>query len=98
MDVFYASDDGYAQHLCVSMASVLRHAQWPVRFHVLDGGISESNKAVITKHVKKFPHSEIEFIVVDNDFWLVSRICGDTQVPVTCQVHDITQFPSTSAS
>lgn len=69
MDVFYASDDGYAQHLCVSMASVLRHAQWPVRFHVLDGGISESNKAVITKHVKKFPHSEIEFIVVDNDLF-----------------------------
>ena len=26
--------------------------------------------------------------------WLVSRICGDTQVPGTCQVHDIRRFAS----
>ncbi len=26
-------------------------------------------------------------------FWLVSRICGDTQVRATCQVHDIGRFP-----
>ena len=32
------------------------------------------------------------------DLWLVSRICGNTQVPATCQVHDIGRFPSISES
>ena len=27
-------------------------------------------------------------------FWLVSRICGDIQVPATCQAHDIARFAS----
>ncbi len=35
-----------------------------------------------------------EVALVLNDNWLVSRICGDTQVPVTCQVRDIRRFVS----
>jgi len=34
----------------------------------------------------------IEWVEWNYKIWLVSRICGDIQVPATCQVRDIKRF------
>ena len=37
-------------------------------------------------------HFKEVFMCNAKSIWLVSRICGDTQVPATCQAHDIRRF------
>jgi len=69
MDVFYASDDRYAQHLGVSISSVLTHSKFSINFYILDGGISEFKKSVIFELLNNSPLSKIEFIPVDNDIF-----------------------------
>lgn len=77
MHIFYASDNNYAQHLCVSMVSVLRHTNFPISFHVIDGGISKQNKKKINKLFNSYKRSSVEYLSVDKglfkDFWHSER-------------------------
>ena len=67
IDIFSASDDNYAQHLCVAITSILINSKLgeQFNFYILDGGISKNNKKKIVKlkHIKNF---KIEFIKIDN--------------------------------
>ena len=40
----------------------------------------------------RIPEARRKKVLATLDKWLVSRICGDNQVPVTCQAHDIRRF------
>lgn len=65
MHICVSSDDNYAQHLGVTLVSVLlSNPQSNFFFHVLDGGISEQNKQKIEKLKKKYS-LELEFIRMD---------------------------------
>jgi lipopolysaccharide biosynthesis glycosyltransferase len=66
MDVFYGCDDTYAQHLCVSINSVLSNTRHPVTIHVLDGGITPVKKQKIARLVSGFGHGTVNFLAVDN--------------------------------
>jgi lipopolysaccharide biosynthesis glycosyltransferase len=66
MDIFYGCDDTYAQHLCVSINSVLSNTLHPVTFHVLDGGITPAKKQKIARLVSGFGHGTVNFLAVDN--------------------------------
>lgn len=72
MDVFYGCDDTYAQHLCVSIHSVLCNTQHRVTIHVLDGGITPAKKQIIADFVSSFAHGSIHFLEVDTA--LVSKL------------------------
>lgn len=65
MHICVSSDDNYAQHLGVTLVSVLSsNPQSNFFFHVLDGGISADNKQKIEKLKKKYSF-ELEFIRMD---------------------------------
>jgi lipopolysaccharide biosynthesis glycosyltransferase len=66
MDVFYGCDDTYAQHLCVSIHSMLCNTQHRVTIHVLDGGITPAKKQMIASLVSGYAHGSINFLAVDN--------------------------------
>lgn len=66
MDVFYGCDDTYAQHLCVSINSMLCNTPHRVTIHVLDGGITLAKKQMIASFVSSFEHGSINFLAVDN--------------------------------
>jgi lipopolysaccharide biosynthesis glycosyltransferase len=69
--VCFSTDDNYAQHMGVCMASVLKnkHENDEIYFYVLDGGISEKNKRKILK-LKSIAGFEIEFIKVDKTIFV----------------------------
>ncbi len=84
IDIFFASDDNYAQHMCVAMTSILINSL-PVEtfnFHILDGGISDKNKKQIEK-IKKIKNSTIEYIKIDNSFF--------ANCPINPELHNITK-------
>lgn len=67
MEIFFASDDKFTQHLSVAMASILINSL-PIEtfnFYILDGGISEKNKKKILQ-LKSIKDFNIEFIKVDD--------------------------------
>lgn len=57
INIVYSSDNNYAQHCCVSMASILLNSDENSYFNfiILDGGITQKNKNKILslKHIKK---------------------------------------------
>ena len=63
INVVFASDNNYAQHTAVAMASVLVNTKVPqkVRFYLIDDEIQNENKAKITKTVQNLGGS-VEFI------------------------------------
>lgn len=70
MEIFFASDDNFVQHLCVAMASILIKSL-PIEkhsFYILDGGINEENKEKINK-LKSIKDCKIEFIKVDDSLF-----------------------------
>ena len=70
MDIFFAADDAFAQHLAVAITSILLHsnADEGFRFHILDGGISEKNKRKLDK-LRRIKVCEIEYIKVDESMF-----------------------------
>lgn len=63
--ICFSADNNYAQHLAVSIASILYH-KGPeyIVFSVLDGGISEDNKTILHSLTDE-KGAEIRFIPVD---------------------------------
>lgn len=65
MNVLYASDDNYAPILSVSIASLFEHnLATPISVNIIDDGISEKNKGIISKLPQKTDHI-INFIKKD---------------------------------
>lgn len=67
LNLFFSSDNNYAQHLGVAIASLLSNAQTSDELHlyVLDGGISELHKKKI-KNLRKIQSFNIEYILQKN--------------------------------
>ncbi|MBR1649188.1 MAG: glycosyltransferase [Alphaproteobacteria bacterium] len=70
MDIFFATDDKFAEYLSVAMASILATARPKDyhRFYILDGGVSEANKKHIA-NLKKIKDFYLEYIKVDDDLF-----------------------------
>ena len=65
MNVAFSSDNNYAPYLAVSILSVLKNnSESEICFYILDFGIDNSNKEIITNIVCNHGKS-IKFISVD---------------------------------
>lgn len=49
VEIFMASDDNYAPHLCASMASIIANTGRELRFNILNSGLSECSKGNIAQ-------------------------------------------------
>ena len=60
MNVLYSSDDNYAQHMGVSIYSLLRHnAEFEnIRLYVIDNDISPANKDKLREMVSRFSNAD----------------------------------------
>ncbi len=70
INICFSSDNNYAQHMAVTMASILSNAsnEDNYNFYVLDGGISQKDKEKIEK-LKSIKDFSISYFNVDkNDF------------------------------
>jgi len=83
-DIVLASDNDYAQHLAVAIASILRNATdgESLSFHILDGGISETNRFRI-EALKTIRDFEIEFLDVDAAAFAACPIPSGTWITET---------------
>ncbi len=68
INICFSSDNNYAQHLVVTLASVLANNDDKLHVYVLDGGISDENKQKILS-LKKDYDFEIEFIQIDKSMF-----------------------------
>ena len=57
--IFLASDDNYAPFLCTTMYSILQNTKAQISFYVLDGGITDKSKKLISKSLFKFDNYQI---------------------------------------
>jgi lipopolysaccharide biosynthesis glycosyltransferase len=65
--VLLVADDNFAQHACVTMASILSNTQSDVRFILLDTGLSKSSRENVTSFVKgKSSSIDIQPISLDS--------------------------------
>jgi len=66
--IFFSSDDNYAQHLGVSIASILCNADKNDEFcfYIIDGGISEKNRKKI-QNLNKIRSFKLEFLNINED-------------------------------
>lgn len=64
MNVLYSSDNNYAQHMGVSIYSLLRHnAEFEnIRLYVIDNDISPENRDKLREMVSRFSNAEIMFL------------------------------------
>ena len=83
MHIVLSADDNYARPLAVTLTSVLcnRAEGDALFFHVLDGGITNSNKQKLYRLIKKFS-STLNFISVQDQIFsgLDLRILSDSHV------------------
>lgn len=84
-EIFFASDNNYAQHLCVAIASILKNSKEEecFNFYILDSNISEENKTKI-KNLSKIKEFDIEFIKVDQELF---KDCPHTLERITLQTY-----------
>lgn len=80
MEIFFAADNKFSQHLCVAMTSILVNSLSVenFNFYILDGGISDKNKAKINT-VKKIKNCNIEFIKVEDNLFKKCPITSSCQ-------------------
>lgn len=73
--VALSADDNYAQHLTVTLYSLLINAsaQNFYHLHVLDGGITAQNKEKILTSLKKFSNQKIKFYQIDKSIFKDSQ-------------------------
>ncbi|OLA94347.1 MAG: hypothetical protein BHW64_04290 [Candidatus Melainabacteria bacterium LEY3_CP_29_8] len=86
MDIFFASNDNYVQHLSVSIASILINSlpNEKFNFYILDGNISDKNKNILLslKDIKDF---NIEFIKVQEEMFKMCFITPESyHVSIQC--------------
>lgn len=69
MNIIFSSDNNYSPYLAVSIFSILKNNQGEsINFYILDLGIEQDNKDIISKIIKKF-HCRVNFILVnESDF------------------------------
>lgn len=63
--IFLSSDNGYAPFVATTIASICDNTKSFCDFYILDGGITDENKAKICDLKKKFSNFSIEFIYID---------------------------------
>lgn len=70
-----SADDNYAQHLAVTLYSLLSNTseQNFYQLHVLDGGITAQNKEKILASLKKFSNQKISFYQIDKNVFKDSQ-------------------------
>lgn len=68
LDICITSDNNYAQHLAVTIASILKnsHADTELCFYILDGGINEENKNKISK-LKNIKDFNIKYFLMNEE-------------------------------
>lgn len=65
MNIVYASDDGYCQHMAVSIISLIEHNKTEqINFHILSDDISEDNKNKL-QEMLKFYGRKVNFYPID---------------------------------
>lgn len=64
LNVLYSSDDNYAQHMAVSIYSLLTHNAMfaSIDFYIIDNHISEANKERLKKMIGAFSNAAVQFI------------------------------------
>lgn len=67
INIVFASDNNYAQHTAVAMASVLLNTKSPdkIKFFLIDDNIQQENKDKILSTIKKL-NGSIEFVKIKN--------------------------------
>lgn len=65
--IFLSSDNNYAPFVATTIASICDNTKNFCEFYVLDGGISDENKAKIGSLKNKFNNFSVEFVNVDKD-------------------------------
>lgn len=80
MEIFFACDNNFVQHLCVAITSILKNSlpNENFNFYILDGGITNSNKIKILS-LKKIKNFEIEFIEIDDSMFKACPITQECQ-------------------
>lgn len=78
INIVFASDDNYAQHTAVAIASVLMNTAAPenIRFFIIDDGITELKKSKILSTVDNFK-STVTFINVKNTQLMQGFVSGE---------------------
>lgn len=78
VNIVFSSDDNYAQHTAVAMASILLNTSNPakVRFFIIDDGISEDKKSKIKSTADNL-RSTVEFITVKNTELMEGFVSGE---------------------
>lgn len=68
INVCFASDNNYVQHMGAAIASILKNAKAEddLYFYILDGGISEENINKV-QFLKKIKNCEINFVKMNNE-------------------------------
>ena len=83
MNIVYASDEGYCQHMAVSIASLIEHNKSEqLTFHILSDGISmekeDQLRAMVRSYGKKIVFYPIEHLMEE----MKGQIYGlDTGIP-----------------
>jgi len=67
MNIVMSSDNNYAQHLGISILSILKNKDkgYKIIFHILDGGISGYNKVKINQILDSYYECKINFVAFD---------------------------------
>ncbi len=83
INVVLASDNSYAQHMAVAMASVLKNTCQPEKIHfvVIDDGIQKENRKKILQTVENL-HGHVNFLETDNHQLKTCFVSG--QLSRTC--------------
>lgn len=77
MNIVYASDDGYCQHMAVSMVSLIEHnREEQLNFHILSDAISEENKEKVRQMAKLYGRKVTFYPVEHLMKELLDRIYG----------------------
>lgn len=65
MHIFFALDDGYSQHCCTAMASILaNNGDTPIHFHLLTDGISDGNRSKLERLAARHGDASIHYETV----------------------------------
>lgn len=75
INIAFASDNNYAQHLCVAIYSLLNSSNKNnfYEIYVLDGGISKSNKKNIDYSINKFKNKKIHYVKIDKKTFINAK-------------------------
>ena len=69
INIFSATDNNYAQHLGVTIVSLLENKlpETEICYHIIDGGISKENKLKLQRIGERYK-TEIRFLQIDRNY------------------------------